>query len=71
MKVQLSLLALLALMLFFPACLPEDEDIDTGDPVEKFLGTWSVNESCRRGNYYLRAVAGIPRNLQGVIASSA
>jgi len=53
MKVQLSLMALLALMLFFPACLPEDEDIDTGDPVEKFLGTWSVNESCRRGNYSL------------------
>jgi hypothetical protein len=47
--------ALFILAIFFlfqvPACIPVDEDIDPDDPVDKFLGSWNVSESCRRGSY--------------------
>ena len=51
MKIKTSLAALLILILFFPACLPADEDPNPDDPVTKFLGYWNFSESCRRGNY--------------------
>ena len=34
-----------------PACLPPDTNINPDDPVAKFLGSWKVNESCRKLNY--------------------
>jgi hypothetical protein len=47
-RIILMLISLMALQM--PACLPE-EDIDPDDPIEKFLGTWKVNESCNRMTY--------------------
>jgi hypothetical protein len=37
-----------------PACLPEEEE--NGDPIEKFLGQWKVNETCSRMNYNVEIV---------------
>ena len=45
------LFTLMLIVSIFPACLPEDEDVDPPDPVDKFLGEWKVNETCSRMNY--------------------
>jgi hypothetical protein len=51
MKSSILLILLSVMALSMPACLPVDEDVDPDDPVAKFLGTWKVNEDCRRLNY--------------------
>ena len=48
---HLFILGILSLTLS-PACdLGTDDPVDPGDPRDKFLGGWKVNESCNRGNY--------------------
>jgi hypothetical protein len=45
---------LLPLFFFFvliSSCDLGDDPLDPGDPRDKFLGEWKVNESCQRGNY--------------------
>jgi hypothetical protein len=56
MKNQASLLLVLILVLSIPACLPEDDGIDTGDPVTKFLGTWNYSETCRKSAYSIEII---------------
>ena len=51
MKTRVFLITIGMLVLFMPACLPTDEDVNPDDPVAKFLGDWKVNESCKRLNY--------------------
>lgn len=51
MKSFAKLIILGLLVTFAPACLPVDEEVDPGDPVEKFIGKWKVAESCHRLNY--------------------
>lgn len=51
MKTRVIMIMMGMLVLFMPACLPTDEDVNPDDPVAKFLGDWKVNESCRRLNY--------------------
>jgi len=51
MKTRFFFLLLIIIITQAPSCIPVDEDINPDDPVDKFLGTWSVSESCRRGNY--------------------
>lgn len=46
----------LLLVSIFPACLTDDEDVNPDDPVDKFLGTWKVNETCSRMNYTVQIV---------------
>jgi hypothetical protein len=51
MKTRMLLIALGILALLVPACLPTDNNVNPDDPVAKFLGSWNVNESCRKMNY--------------------
>ena len=50
MKTRIFLTMLSLMVLIMPACLPTD-DVDPDDPVDKFLGTWKVNETCSRMSY--------------------
>ncbi len=38
-------------MLMVSCSTDEDEDIDNGDDRDKFIGTWSVNETCSKRIY--------------------
>jgi hypothetical protein len=51
MKTKYLLIILGLLALLVPACLPADNNVNPDDPVAKFLGSWNVNESCRKLNY--------------------
>jgi hypothetical protein len=59
MKSLKSLLILgMLLLTSFLACDPNAGDpVDPGDPRDKFLGDWNVNETCNRGNYYVTIYA--------------
>lgn len=50
MKIRTFLMMLSLLALMVPACLLTD-NVNPDDPIAKFLGSWNVNESCRRLNY--------------------
>lgn len=41
---------LISLLIFF-SCSTEEETDDSGDPMDSFLGTWSVEETCQKYNY--------------------
>ncbi|MCK4408131.1 MAG: hypothetical protein KAV44_10680 [Bacteroidales bacterium] len=42
----------LILIISFLACNPDKDDTaDPGDPRDKYLGTWNVNETCNKANY--------------------
>jgi len=51
MKTRYLFLVILLFLFQVPACVPVDEDNDPDDPVAKFLGSWNVSESCRRGSH--------------------
>ena len=51
MKTRALLILISLAALQMPACLPADEVVNPDDPVAKFLGSWKVNESCKRMNY--------------------
>jgi hypothetical protein len=51
MKTRMLLIAFGMLVLLVPSCLPTDNNVNPDDPIAKFLGSWNVNESCRRMNY--------------------
>jgi hypothetical protein len=64
------LLPVLLLVMLFPACLPEDDDpVNPGDPRDKFLGTWKVNETCSRMNYTVQ-ITPDPSNSSQVLISN-
>jgi hypothetical protein len=66
MKTKLLLTMISWLVFFIPACLP-DEDVNPDDPVAKFLGTWKVNENCRKLNYDVDIVADPSNSAQVLI----
>jgi hypothetical protein len=56
MKTKLLLSLAGMFILLFSTCLPVDEDPNPDDPNAKFLGTWSVSETCNRMNYDVEIV---------------
>lgn len=44
-------LALILVFFAWSSCEIVDDDPDPTDPVQKFLGTWKVSETCTRMNY--------------------
>ena len=65
--VPFSILMMLAILPFV-ACLPEEDD-GTGDPRDKFLGTWKVDETCSRMNYIV-TISYDPSNSSQVLISN-
>lgn len=63
------LLPVLLLVMLFPACLPEDDPVNPGDPRDKFLGTWKVNETCSRMNYTVQITPDPSNSSQVLIAN--
>jgi hypothetical protein len=64
------LLPVLLLVMLFPACLPDDDDpVNPGDPRDKFLGTWKVNETCSRMNYTVQITPDPSNSSQVLIAN--
>ena len=51
MKLVRFFLAAMVMVLFSYASCEEGDDPAPVDPLEKFLGEWKVNETCRRLNY--------------------
>jgi hypothetical protein len=51
MKTRIFIIIIGIIVLYMPACLPTDEDVDPDDPVAKFIGVWKVEENCSRMNY--------------------
>ncbi|MCP4552824.1 MAG: hypothetical protein GY834_12460 [Bacteroidetes bacterium] len=50
--IRLYLFFILAIIISFLSCNPDDDTfVDLGDDRDKFLGTWSVSESCFKTNY--------------------
>jgi hypothetical protein len=48
-RIIFIILAFVALQI--NSCVPVDDTVDPTDPVAKFLGDWSVTETCNRGNF--------------------
>jgi hypothetical protein len=48
---KILMLLLVAVVTCFSGCLPEEENGDTADERDKFLGVWKVDESCNKGNF--------------------
>jgi len=42
--------------LLISGCVTDDDDVEPGDPRDKFLGNWTVSESCIRLTYEVEIV---------------
>jgi len=66
-QIRLVVLGMVSVMLFFASCIPDDNsDLN---PVDKFLGTWSVSDNAVRLNYQV-TISSNPLNSAEVLMSN-
>lgn len=66
-QIRLVVLGMVTVMMFFASCIPEDNsDLN---PVDKFLGTWSVSDNAVRLNYQV-TISSNPLNSAEVLMSN-